>query len=399
MLRLEEHTAKAWLRQRGLPAPLGVPATTPEEAAHLASSMPSGAVVKAMVPTGRRGLAGAIIASTTAAEAEAAARQLLGQTVHGYPVRRVYVEERVDIATELYLAFTLLGPTPEIWLSTQGGIDLEATARQDPDAVRRYPIHPVAGLASWDAIDLWAKTDVPSTVLRALGTLCSDLFRAFQAADALLLELNPLAITTDGRLSLVGAMMGIDNDALYRHPEWDLDATDEDPELSERERRIRQINREIPEGECQYVELDGDIGLLVGGGRAGLYQHDLMLEMGGEPANHSVTPPTGRDNRKLAAVLQAIFDNPRLRGLLVGFNFAQMARADIRVRTLVEVLDEKQIDTRRLPIVIRLFGAGEAEARALIEGRPGIHYLPRGTSLRDGVQRIVTLTQEARQAP
>lgn len=399
MLRLGEDTAKAWLRQQGLPVPRGAAATTPEEAVRVASDMPGGAMVKAVVPTGRRGLTGAVIAAATAAKAGEVTRELLSRAVHGYPVRRVYLEERVDIATERYVAFTLSGPTPEMWISVNGGVDIEEIVQQDPDTVRRYPIHPVKGLASWDAIEWWAEAGVTGPILRGLGALCSDLFRAFQAADALLLELNPLAVTTDGRLSLVGAMMGVDEDALFRHREWAAEAAvDEAAALSERERRIRQINREIPEGECQYVELSGDIGLLVGGGGAGLYQHDLMIDMGGEPSNHSVTPPTGRDNRKLKAVLEAILDNPRLRGLLVGFNFAQMARADIRVRTLVEVLEEKRIDTRHLPIVIRLFGAGEAEARALIEGRPGIHYLPRGTSLRDGVERIVTLTQEGRRS-
>ncbi len=397
MLRLGEDTAKAWLRQQGLPVPLGAAAATPEQAARVAAGMPGGTIVKAVVPTGRRGLAGAVVASVSPAEAGEAARMLLGRTIHGHLVRRVYVEEWVNITSELYVALTLSGPTSEIWLSPQGGVNIEEIAKQNSDAVRRYPVHPVAGLASWDAIEWWAEAGVTGSTLRGLGTLCSDLFRTFQAADALLLELNPLAVTADGSLSLVGAMMGVDEDALYRHREWDMEAVaNEAADLSERERRIRQINRDIPEGECQYVELSGDVGLLVGGGGAGLYQHDLLVDMGGEPANHSVTPPTGRDNRKLKAVLEAILDHPRLRGLLVGFNFAQMARADIRVRTLVEVLDEKGIDTRHLPIVIRLFGAGEAEARMLVENRPGIHYLPRGTTLRDGVRRIVALTQEAR---
>ena len=146
-------------------------------------------------------------------------------------------------------------------------------------------------------------------------------------------------------------------------------------------------------GEAQYQEVDGDIGLLVGGGGAGLYLHDAILELGGRPANHCVTPPTGSDSRKLKEVLRAIFDNPRLRGLLVGFNFAQMARADIRVRALVDILREKRIDTTRLPIVIRLFGPGEEEARRLAAEFPGITYLPRGASLRQAAECIVALTK------
>jgi succinyl-CoA synthetase beta subunit len=186
---------------------------------------------------------------------------------------------------------------------------------------------------------------------------------------------------------------------LARHPEWiDVHHGDDGVAGNPREHRVAAIDRSIAGGECRYVELDGDIGLLVGGGGAGLYQHDRMLALGGRPANHSVTPPTGADNRKLKAVIEAIFDNPRARGLLVGFNFAQMARADIRVRTLLEVIDERSIDTAHFPIVIRLFGAGEDAARASVAGRPGIHYAPRGWSLDDAIRHIVALTAHAQGA-
>jgi len=394
-LLLEDQT-KAWLSGRSCPVPRGGAAASPEEAGRLAESMGEGALVKALVPTGRRGKAGGVRLVADPAACRRAAEAMLGSVIGGHRVERVYVEARIAIAQELYLSFILSGEWPEVLVSRAGGVDIEDLVARQRDAVLRKPIHPVRGLSSWQALELWLECGLSGNLLRRLAGLTAELFAAFRAADALTLEINPLAVSPGGERSLVGAMMGIDPHALYRHPEWDgepaADGTSGRPP-NEREQRVSAASRLYPGGEAQYQEVDGDIGLLVGGGGAGLYLHDAILELGGRPANHCVTPPTGSDSRKLKEVLRAIFDNPRLRGLLVGFNFAQMARADIRVRALVDILREKRIDTTRLPIVIRLFGPGEEEARRLAAEFPGITYLPRGASLRQAAERIVALTK------
>lgn len=389
MLRLTEDLAKQWLQDNGLPVPQGFAAASREEARSAAERMARGVVVKALVPTGRRGKSGAVLMGAHADEASTAAAKLLGSVVNGHVVRRVYVEERVAIKDEYYLSFVLHDDMPEVLLSCSGGVDIEEIARVAPEKLVRSRIDPLQGLDIWTATDLWIDAGLRDASLARVAALTAQLYDAFCRADALLLEVNPLALDESGAAHVVGAMLAIDPNALFRHREWGSDA--EPLPENPRERAVAIANREYPGGECQYVELEGDIGLLVGGGGAGLYQHDLMLEAGGRPANHCVTPPTGSDNRKLKAVLSAILDNPKLRGLLLGFNFAQMARTDIRVRTLVELLDEKRIDTRRLPIVIRLFGAGEAESRAMVAGRQNVHYVPRGTTLKEAVHLVVRL--------
>lgn len=397
MLRLLEDAAKSWLRAEGFNVPRGTAADSPTEVRSAMQDFGSGAVIKALVPAGRRGKAGAVRVVTTVADAEKAAFDLIGSTVGGHTCRQVYVEERISITRELYLAFLLSSERPQVIVSRQGGVDIESVSANNPDAIVRADIDPLKGLQPWEAVNLWRQAGVDGSHLRALGDVTAQLFDAFRKGDALLLELNPLALDEKSRIVLVGAMAGIDASAVGRHKRWSAIAQQSGiTTTNPRERHIAEISANLPGGECRYLELDGDIGLLVGGGGAGLYQHDRIIAAGGRPANHSVTPPTGSDNRKLAAVISAIFDNPRTRAVLVGFNFAQMARADIRVKTLLEVIDQKKIDTRRIPIVIRLFGAGEDVARAAVAGRPGIHYLPRGASLEDGVRTVVELSRKAR---
>ena len=393
---LLEHQTKAWLRGRGLPVPSGQTATSAAEAIVLARAMPSGCVVKALVPTGRRGKGGGVVVAADGAAAGLAAAQMIGSSVSGHAVEQVYVEEKVEIARELYLSFAIASEQLTLLVSQEGGVDIERTFAEAPDKVVRTAIDVLGGVTRWQAIDLWREAGVRGALLRALGDITVELFDAFRAADAVILEINPLAVAHDGRLSLVGAMMSVDEYALIRQPQWrDSAVARHSQTVNEREQHVRAINAAIGGGEAQYVELDGDIGLLVGGGGAGLYIHDLIVSMGGEPANHCVTPPTSSDTVKLKAVINAILDNPRLRGLLVGFNFAQMARADIQIEALGEVLRERGSGASGVPIVVRLFGPGEDKARAIAAEFGNITYLPRGTSLKEACRVVIEKVRAA----
>jgi succinyl-CoA synthetase beta subunit len=387
-MKLLEDRAKAWLRGRGLPAPEGRGAASAEEALDAARALGGRVAVKALVAAGRRGKAGAVKLAADAQGAAAAAADILGLELAGQRVARVYVEQAVEIAAELYLSFGFGRFAPQIVASRRGGVDIEAVASEEPGALVTAEVDPLRGLRPWEAARLWERAGVESRLIPALAQLTVRLYEAFRAGDALMLEINPLAVTRDGALSLVGAMMEADDSALFRHPDWQaLPASDGARALSERERAVIEADRTFAGGAIRYTELDGDIALFVSGGGAGLLQHDLVVAAGGRPANHSDLSPASVD--KPAALFDAMFTNPRVKGVLVGMNYLQLLPCTVIVEALLISLKRNNIDATRLPIVLRLFGPKEDEARALAATVPGLRYMPHGATLGDAVREIV----------
>lgn len=393
-MRLTEDLSKAWLRARDLPVPDGAVAESAASAAQAAARLGGSVAVKALVPAGRRGKAGAISLVGTPEEAEAAATALLGREVAGFIVERLYVERKSEIAREFYLSFAFGPIQPKIVLSRFGGVDIEETHARDPEAVVSADIDPRLGLAPWVAVGLWRRAGVESAHLPRLAALTVALYRAFCDADAVTLEINPLALDRAGAPCLVGTMMEIDENAVFRHPEWNALAGEVGSSgrvLNARERAVVEADRKFPGGAVRYTELDGSIGLMVAGGGASLLQHDLVVAAGGRPANHSDFSPTPTPD-KPAAVFDAIFGNPNVRSLLIGFNHLQMAPCDTIIRALLMSMERNNVDATRLPIVVRLFGPKEEEARDLVASVEGVRYLPSDATLADGVRAVVAAT-------
>jgi succinyl-CoA synthetase beta subunit len=385
MKLLEDH-AKAWLRSRGLPLPDGRAAGSAAAAAAAARELGGRVAVKALVAAGRRGKAGAVKLVHDADAAAAAAGAILGMELAGQRTERVYVEQAIDIAAELYVSFGFGRFAPQLVVSRRGGVEIEAVARGE---ILSADIDPLSGLSSWRAAALWERAGVDSRLLPPLASLTARLYDAFQAADALMLEINPLAVTRDGSLSLVGAMLEVDDCALFRHPEWQAPGVADagSKVLSEREQAVLEADRKFAGGAIRYTELEGDIGLFVSGGGAGLLQHDLVVAAGGRPANHSDLSPASID--KPAALFDAIFANPRVRGVLVGMNYLQLLPCTLVIEALLVSLRRNGVDPRRLPIVLRAFGPKENEARALAATVPGLRYMPHGATLGEAVREIV----------
>ena len=396
-MRLTEDKVKAWLRENRFPVPEGAAAANPSAAAAVAERLGGGVAVKAIVPTGRRGKAGAVRLVDTPGEAADAADALIGRTVNGYPVEEVYVEARFPAAAEHYLSFAFGARAPVVVVSRHGGVEIERTFERDPDSVVTADVDPLAALRPWEAVGLWERAGVEGPVLARLGRLAARLYEAFRDADAVMMECNPLAVDGDGRVGLVGTMMEIDDNALFRRRDWAGAGSGFGAEgriLNERELAVMRANETLPGGALRYTELDGDIGVLMGGGGASLLQHDMVADLGGRLANHTDFSPAPSIDKPLA-VLDAILRNPNVRSLLLSFNYLQLLPCNVLVGALCEALRRHAVDTRTFPVVVRVFGPGEDEARAMIETFPGVRYMPPGTSLDDAVRLVVDLTAAA----
>ncbi len=386
-MKLLEDRAKAWLRARDLPLPPGRAARSPQEAESAARELGGRVAVKALVAAGRRGKSGAVKLAADEAAARQAAAGILGMELAGRRVEQVYVESAVDIAAELYLSFGFGRLAPQAVVSRHGGVEIES--QEGPPLAA--DVDPLRGLTVWQAADLWDRAGVQSTLVPPLAALTARLYAAFRDADALLLEANPIAVTRDGSLCVVGTMMEIDDNSLYRHPDWqNLGLQDAGPggrALNARELAVIDADRKFAGGAIRYTEVPGNIALFVSGGGAGLLQHDLMLAAGGRPANHSDLSPASID--KPAALFDAIFANPDAKGMLIGMNYLQLLPCTLIIEALLLSLKRSNVDPRRFPIVVRVFGPREDEARRLAAAVPGIRYLPHGASLEDGVREIV----------
>lgn len=389
-MKLTEDIAKSLMRRFKLPVPEGAAAETAAKVGELAAELGGTVAVKALLPTGRRGKSG-LVRLVDASDAQAVAIEMLGRETESGPVKRVYVEKGAGIEQELYLAFSFSGRMPMLTISTAGGVEIEQVHANTPEQIITTPVDPLQGLRSWEAIELWSRAGLTGRTLAEVGRLTARLWQAFVELDAEMMEINPLAVDSSGHLSLVGTMLEIDDCTLGRHP--DLAEISSWQSNNPRERMVDEVNRANPGGDARYVEIDGNIGLLVAGGGAGLLQHDMIVDLGGHPANHSdISPAPG--TVKTEAVLDAIFSNPRARSLLIGYNHLQMAPVDRVVEALANSVKRNQVDTARFPIILRLFGPREAEARALAAQIGGVTYLPPGTSLAEGARTIVEATRK-----
>ena len=398
MARLLEHHALEILRQAGIRVPRFEVVSTGEAAGEFAARTGGHAVLKPLVPVGGRGKAGAIKIANSQLEAVEVAGQLLGRTIVNFPVSELLASERIRIAQEFFasLTFDSMSRKPILMFSSLGGVDVETIIQKDPEQLLQVPIDINLGLQTFKAREIAEAAGLKGKVLVESAEILSRLYQVFRRLDAETVETNPLALTDGGQMVAASAVIVIDNQALFRHPELegiaDPDRTNGWRPLTALEKEIRAIDRIDSSSAIRFNELDGgDIAFMVTGGGAGLLAFDAITRLGGKPATtFDITP--GRVEEKMYRATKAILSKPGLKGMIAGGNITNFIPIDVKVRGVMRALKELKIDPKRFPIVFRFAGPGVEIARELASELPGIEFYDAATSLEDAVKRIVELT-------
>lgn len=361
-MNLHEYQAKRLLAEEGVPVPRAIPAFSVREAVNQARELGGPAwVVKAQVHAGGRGKAGGVRVVNSIAQVEKAAQELLGKPLvtaqtgpQGQHVAALLIEEPSQVARELYLALMVdRGQARITFLATQeGGMDIEELAASRPEALHRVVVEPSTGFLPFQARQLGFQFGLDASQVQQLTRIMQGMYRLAQRLDALMVEINPLAITAEGRLLALDAKVVMDDNALYRHPESDelFDSTQQDG----REITARQFG-------LNYISLEGNIGCMVNGAGLAMATMDLIKLHGGEPANF-LDVGGGAAADKVTQAFKLILSDTRVKAILVNI-FGGITRCDLLAEGIIQAAAEVGL---HLPVVVRLEGTRKEEGMALL---------------------------------
>lgn len=383
-MHIHEYQAKEIFSRYAVPIPRGYMAQTPEEALSHAKTLGGNIwVVKAQIHAGGRGLGGGVKLAKSLDEVQALASQILGMTLvthqtgpEGKLVQKVYIEEGVDIADELYLGVVLdrAKEMPVIMASTEGGMEIEKVAAQSPEKIVKVAVDPAIGFQGFHGRELAFGLGLPKEEVGAFVKFASALYKLYMENDAELIEINPLVKTSAGTFIALDAKMGFDDSALYRHPEIEAmrDITEENP-----------AEREAGEFGLSYVKLDGNVGCMVNGAGLAMGTMDTINYVGGTPANF-LDVGGGANPQTVAKGFEIILKDPNVKSIFVNI-FGGIVRCDRIANGILEATKLVNVD---VPVIVRLDGTNAKEAAEILK-EANISNIISAIDLEDGAKKAV----------
>jgi succinyl-CoA synthetase beta subunit len=388
-VKIHEYQAKAILREYRVPVPAGEVAETPAQARAIAQRLGGRVVVKAQVHAGGRGKAGGVKLADDAAGAEAAAGQILGMMLktpqtppEGIRVLKVLVEEASPIATELYLSVTLdRARGAHVAMASQaGGMEIEEVAARHPEKIIRAWADPALGLQGFQARTLAFGLGLAGEQFKAGVGLISGLFRAYLDKDCSLAEINPLVVTTDGRVMALDAKLNFDDNALFRHPEVVAlrDTNEETP-----------LDVEASRFGLNYIKLDGNVGCMVNGAGLAMATMDIVKLAGGEPANF-LDVGGGASPEQIENAFRILSSDPSVRAVFINV-FGGILRCDRLAEGLVAAIRKLGL---KIPVVVRMEGTNVEQGKRML-AESGLNFTS-ASDMGEGAATAVALARSAR---
>jgi len=361
-MRLQEYQSKSLFAKHGIPIPQGYVVDTPKEARRFAQNLAGTVAVKAQVLVGGRGKAGGIRLANTPAAAEQVATAILEMEIGGLCVHKLLIEEAVEIRQEIYLAITVDRDLRRavMMASAEGGVEIEQLAHDHPEAIVKVPIDPTQGLNDTQTLDLASSIGLEDGLHAAFGNLAQGLYEVFTAHDALLAEINPLAVTADGALLALDGKVVLDDNALFRHPELARMQDDVAP-ATETE---TDAEREAREAGVAYVYMGGEIGCIVNGAGLAMATMDVIQHFGGTPADF-LDVGGGASAERVELALRLVLGTPGVKGILLNI-FGGITHCDEVARGVVRALDQATPDQADLPLVVRLVGTNQDQGQEIL---------------------------------
>lgn len=355
-MKIHEYQAKEIFAKFDIPIPKGEVTSSPEEARQLAVKFEKPVMVKAQVHVGGRGKAGGIKYCAEPDDAYFNAEEILKMEIKGLPVKKVLISEALDIVNEAYVGIILDRVTKKavVMVSPAGGIDIEQVAKETPEKIMKFEVNPIMGLRSFEATRLGMFVYDDFKLVRQCAPIIVKLYDVFIHSDASLAEINPLIVDREGKLIALDAKINLDDNGLYRHSDLveyrDLDAEDPD-------------EIEAKKADLSFVKLDGNVGCCVNGAGLAMATMDLVKHFGGEPANFLDIGGSSSPEKVLAA-MRIILGEPKVKVILFNI-FGGITRCDDVANGIVQAVEHLHPE---VPIVVRLTGTNEDEARQILKG-------------------------------
>jgi succinyl-CoA synthetase beta subunit len=388
-MNIHEYQAKALLQKYGVAVPQGGVAYTADEAVKVAERL-GGAVwvVKAQIHAGGRGKGGGVKVVRTIDDARTAAARMIGMKLvthqtgpQGREVKRVYVEQGLDIARELYLGLLVDRATGRVTFvaSSEGGMDIEEVAAKSPDKIHTVTVDPAIGVQPFHGRKLAAELGLGGDQFGAMSRLAGGLYRAFADLDASIVEINPLIVTKAGEFVALDAKMNFDDNALYRHKDVAAlrDEDEEDP-----------MEIAAAKHDLNYIKLDGNIGCMVNGAGLAMATMDIIKLCGGAPANF-LDVGGGASRDRVTTAFKLILSDPNVEGILVNI-FGGIMRCDVIAEGVVAAAREVSLN---VPLVVRLEGTNVELGRKIL-AESGLPIVS-SDSLQDAAEKVVKAVAEA----